>query len=86
MKHPHQNVTEYYGYVGKDSLMAGLCFKQYGQTLGDVVEKETLKVGDIEFILEQIEKGIQHIHSLGLMHVSFHSVFCFIEFSPHFAE
>ncbi|PBK64275.1 hypothetical protein ARMSODRAFT_1054458 [Armillaria solidipes] len=52
----------------KDGLMAGLCFKRYGQTLRDAVEKGTLKAGDIECILEQIEKGIQHIHGLGLVH------------------
>ncbi|SJL16852.1 uncharacterized protein ARMOST_20382 [Armillaria ostoyae] len=68
MKHPHRNVAEYYGYVEKDGLMAGLCFKRYGQTLRDAVEKGTLNTGDIEFVLEEIEKGIQHIHALGLVH------------------
>ncbi|KAK0430130.1 hypothetical protein EV421DRAFT_1860165 [Armillaria borealis] len=80
MKHPHRKVTEYYGYVGKDGLMAGLCFKWYRQTLMDAVEKGTLKVGDIEFVLEQIKNGMQHIHGLGLVHVGIHSVFCFIGF------
>ncbi|KAK0224538.1 hypothetical protein EDD85DRAFT_941154 [Armillaria nabsnona] len=68
MKHPHRNVAEYYGYVENDGLMAGICFKRYGQTLRDAAEKGTLKAGDIEFTLEQIEKGIQQIHGLGLVH------------------
>ncbi|KAK0431833.1 kinase-like domain-containing protein [Armillaria borealis] len=68
MKHPHRNVAEYYGYVEKDGLMAGLCFKRYGQTLRDAVEQGTLKAGDMDFVLDEIGKGIQHIHSLGLVH------------------
>ncbi|PBK87193.1 hypothetical protein ARMGADRAFT_1123117 [Armillaria gallica] len=68
MKNPHRNVAEYYGYVEKDGLMAGLCFKMYGQSLSDAVEKGTLIAGDIEFTLEQIEKAIWHIHGLGLVH------------------
>ncbi|SJL16867.1 uncharacterized protein ARMOST_20397 [Armillaria ostoyae] len=68
MKNPHRNVAEYHGYMEKDGLMARLCFKRYGQTLTDAVEKGTLKAGDIELTLEQIEQGIRHIHRLGLVH------------------
>ncbi|PBK64284.1 hypothetical protein ARMSODRAFT_1054487 [Armillaria solidipes] len=68
MKHPHRNVAEYYRYAEKDGLMTGLCFKRYGQTLTDAVEKGTLKAVDIEFTLKQIEQGIRHIHGLDLVH------------------
>ncbi len=40
MKSPHRNVAEYCGYVEKDGSMAGLCFKMYGQSLSDAVERE----------------------------------------------
>ncbi|PBK67944.1 kinase-like protein [Armillaria solidipes] len=68
MKHPHRNVAQYYGYVEKDGLMAGLCFKRYGQTLSDAVKKGVLPREDIESLLDQIKQGIEHIHDLGLVH------------------
>ncbi|PBK61400.1 hypothetical protein ARMSODRAFT_896791, partial [Armillaria solidipes] len=68
MKHPHRNVAQYYGYVEKDGLMVGLCFKRYGQALDDAVEKGTILRSDIESSLDQVKKGIGHIHGLGLVH------------------
>ncbi len=52
MKHPHQNVAQYYGYVEKDGLMAGPCFKRYGQMLSDAVKKGALPRADIESSLD----------------------------------
>ncbi|SJL14763.1 uncharacterized protein ARMOST_18231 [Armillaria ostoyae] len=68
MNHPHRNVAQYYGYVEKDGLMAGLCFKRYGQALDDAVEKGVILRSDIESSLDQVKKGIEHIHGLGLVH------------------
>ncbi|PBK87172.1 hypothetical protein ARMGADRAFT_1123086 [Armillaria gallica] len=80
MKHPHRNVAEYYGYMEKDGLMAELCFKRYGQTLGDAVEKGLLKRcliysksrkakrSQVVRHKTQIGKSIWRIHGLGLVH------------------
>ncbi|KAK0437665.1 hypothetical protein EV421DRAFT_1907163 [Armillaria borealis] len=70
MKHPHRNVAQCYGYVEKDGLMAGLCFKRYGQALDDAVEKGVILRlrSDIESSLDQVKKGIGHAHGLGLVH------------------
>ncbi|KAK0421582.1 kinase-like domain-containing protein [Armillaria borealis] len=68
MKYPHQNVAQYYGYVEKDGMMVGLCFKRYGQTLSDAMRIGLIRREDIEHSLDQIKKGIEHIHGLGLVH------------------
>lgn len=70
MEYPHQNVARYYGYVKKDGLMVGLCFKRYGQTLSEAVRTGLIRTEDVEHSFDQIKKGIEHIHSLGLVHVS----------------
>ncbi|KAK0437392.1 hypothetical protein EV421DRAFT_2021725 [Armillaria borealis] len=68
MKYPHQNVAQYYGYVEKDGMMVGLCFKRYGQTLSDAMKTGLIRREDVEHSLDQIKKGIEHIHGLGLVH------------------
>ncbi len=69
MKYSHQNVAQYYGYVEKDGLMDGLCFKRYGQTLSEAVRTGLIRREDVEPSLDQVKKGIEHIHGLGLVHV-----------------
>ncbi|PBK94379.1 hypothetical protein ARMGADRAFT_991497 [Armillaria gallica] len=68
MKYPHQNVARYYGYVEKDGLMVGLCFKRYGQTLSEAVRTGLIRREDVEPSLDQIKRGIEHTHGLGLVH------------------
>lgn len=70
MKNSHQNVAQYHGYVEKDGLIVGLCFKRYGQMLSEAVRTGLIRREDVEPSLDQIKKGIEHIHSLGLVHVS----------------
>ncbi len=74
MKYPHENVAQYYGYVEKDGLMVGLCFKRYGQTLSDAVRTGLIWREDVEPSLDQIKQGIEHIHGIGLVHVSLSEV------------
>ncbi|KAK0439285.1 uncharacterized protein EV420DRAFT_1231926, partial [Desarmillaria tabescens] len=68
MKHPHPNVARYYGYVEKDGLMVGLGFKRYGQTFEESVKKGVILKEDVESSFDQIKKGVEHIHGLGLLH------------------
>lgn len=70
LPYPHQNVAQYYGYVEKDGLMGGLCFRRYGQTLSDAVRTGLIRREDVEHSLDQIKKGTEHNHGLGLVHVS----------------
>ncbi len=70
MKYPRENVARYYGYVEKDGLMVGMCFKRYGQTLSDAIRTGLIRREGIEPSLDQIKKGIEHIHGLGLVHVN----------------
>ncbi|KAF2458987.1 hypothetical protein BDY21DRAFT_384881 [Lineolata rhizophorae] len=55
-KHPHTNIVEYHGCLVKDERIVGLGFVHYGCTLAELL------------CLNGIENGIQHIHSLGLIH------------------
>ncbi len=50
--------------------MVDLCFKRYGQTLSEAVRTGLIRREDVEPSLDQIKKVIEHIHDLGLVHVS----------------
>lgn len=66
-KHPHRHICEYRGYVQKNGMITGLCFKQYGKNL-----YEALRDGDVidhRKILEGVKSGLEHLHTLGLVHV-----------------
>ncbi|KAK0452162.1 uncharacterized protein EV420DRAFT_1701615, partial [Desarmillaria tabescens] len=52
-------------YVERGGLMVGLCFKRYVQTLRDAVENGVILREDIESSLNQIKKGVEHVHGLG---------------------
>ncbi|EIM85564.1 uncharacterized protein STEHIDRAFT_59209 [Stereum hirsutum FP-91666 SS1] len=65
-KHPHRHVCEYRGYVQKNGMITGLCFKQYGKNL-----YEALRDGDVidhRKILDGVKSGLEHLHALGLVH------------------
>lgn len=68
-KNPHPNICQYRGvdYDLKSKRIMALLFQKYDMTLGELVaEKHTF---DAEKCLQDIRQGIQHIHSLGYVHV-----------------
>ncbi|CAK7269261.1 hypothetical protein SEPCBS119000_003479 [Sporothrix epigloea] len=65
-KHPHPNVATYMGCVVQDDKIKGLCFARYAKTLSERLEMKT--PFDKQRCLEEIESGIRHLHSLGLVH------------------
>lgn len=67
MQHPHPNVATYHGCVVRRGRIARLCFTWYYQNLVDRVYHDT-RPFDIERCLQDISKGIQHLHSLGIVH------------------
>jgi serine/threonine protein kinase len=80
-KHPHPNVASYRGCLETRGRVSGLCFKRYASTLADKVNPEHLNksafllsgrplVEDamMKAQLDGILAGIQHLHSLGLVH------------------
>lgn len=75
---PHPNVAKYYGAVPDSSneWIIGLAFKNYPHHLEAVVENylqqpqyENFKY-DGQKLVDGIEAGVAHIHSLGYAHVS----------------
>ena len=65
-KHPHPNVARYLGCVVEEGRIKGLCFMQYKMTLA-----KRLRIAapfDRKLCLAGIEKGIQHLHSIGIVH------------------
>ncbi|KAG6287243.1 hypothetical protein E4U45_008124 [Claviceps purpurea] len=65
-KHPHPNIVDYRGCVVIDGRISGLCLAKYKMTLG-----ERMRLGtpfDKDICLEGIERGICHLHSLGIVH------------------
>jgi hypothetical protein len=79
-RNPHRNVATYYGVEAstklsiKDAtvgffpyeLVSGLCFEYYPCTLHDqVMRKQHI---DVEKVVSDVQAGIEHIHSLDLVH------------------
>jgi len=64
---PHPNVAEYFGIVEDDGHIKGLCFAKYERTLSRYLMDgdRSLDVGEC---LRGIRSGIDHLHSLGLVH------------------
>jgi serine/threonine protein kinase len=78
MRHPHPNVATYLGCQVSDGRITGLCFARYQRTLMQEVNPHNLSkrrsrsarraTGNYGYIPVEIESGIKHIHSLGLVH------------------
>lgn len=67
----HKNVCEYRGYIQKDGLITGLCYQRLEKTLEAAVED-----GDpieMQAILDGVRCGLDHLHSIGIVHVRFSS-------------
>ncbi|KAL9605083.1 MAG: hypothetical protein Q9219_000017 [cf. Caloplaca sp. 3 TL-2023] len=66
MTSPHPNVGQYMGCIVHDGRIVGLCLEKYDSTLLESTEQDPNL--DRESCWMQIQAGIQHIHSLGLVH------------------
>lgn len=79
-KHPHPNIAQYHGCEVQDGWINGLCFTKYDCNLHQKVNphknskwefvsrRGDISPADISIWLKGIEAGIQHLHSLGLVH------------------
>jgi serine/threonine protein kinase len=64
---PHPNVAKYFGcHLDQYGLITGLCFKRYQKTLHQMVKAR--EVFDQLKCLSDIKAGIEHLHSLGIIH------------------
>lgn len=63
--HPHPNITQYFDCIARKDRIVDLCFAKYHITLEDRL-KANLPVS--RDILEDIERGFNHLHNLGLIH------------------
>jgi hypothetical protein len=65
---PHPNIAKYRGvnYEAKTQAITALLFQRYAMTLGDLVYSS--HTFDAEKCMQDVKKGIQHIHSLGYVH------------------
>jgi serine/threonine protein kinase len=64
--HPHPNIATYKGCVVRSGRIKGLCFSRYTMTLAQRLSDATDFDKDLCF--QKIERGIRHLHSLGLVH------------------
>ena len=79
-RHPHANITTYYGCRQENGRATGLCFKRYEDTLFRKVNPEWLnknmfRASAHEHVDDSLKEnfhgileGIKHLHSLGLVH------------------
>jgi serine/threonine protein kinase len=66
VKSPHQNVAQYLGCVVENDRITGLCFEKYEETLEDrLLDGRSVNIEDC---LLQISAGLDHLHSLDIVH------------------
>ncbi|KAG6229009.1 hypothetical protein E4U25_007502 [Claviceps purpurea] len=65
-RHPHPNIVEYRGCVVRDGRITGICLAKYKMNLYERIEDSTPLNKDL--FLAGIERGIRHLHSLGIVH------------------
>ncbi|KAG6261673.1 hypothetical protein E4U48_007618 [Claviceps purpurea] len=65
-RHPHPNIVEYRGCVVRDDRITGICLAKYKMTLSERMADST--PFDKDMFLDGIERGIRHLHSLGIVH------------------
>ncbi|KAG6072846.1 hypothetical protein E4U15_006738 [Claviceps sp. LM218 group G6] len=65
-RHPHPNIVEYRGCVVEDGRITGICLAKNKMTLFERMEVGT--PFDKDRCLDGIERGIRHLHSLGIVH------------------
>lgn len=65
-KHPHPNIAEYRGCIVRGGRIRGLCFAKYPLSLSQQVRGNIPL--DVDFCLQEIKKGVAHMHRLGLIH------------------
>ena len=76
--HPHPNIAQYIGCQVSDGRIIGICWKRYSETLGQRVNPGHRDKRDFSYdpdilprrndYLVEIENGLKHLHSLGLVH------------------
>ncbi|KAK7214106.1 hypothetical protein V2G26_021284 [Clonostachys chloroleuca] len=65
---PHPNIGVYYGCAVIDGRIKGLCLKRYKQTLAMLLRDQSLDYNEKQAIMEDIKRGVAHLHSLNLVH------------------
>ncbi|KAJ5946084.1 hypothetical protein N7454_002923 [Penicillium verhagenii] len=78
MRNPHLNIATYLGCQVSNGTITGLCLKKYSHTLMKEVNphshmKRKLRATRVpdkaySLVLTDVESGIKHLHSLGLVH------------------
>ncbi|KAG6072847.1 hypothetical protein E4U15_006739 [Claviceps sp. LM218 group G6] len=61
-QHPHPNIVEYRGCVVSNGRISGICLAKY--------KRHSMRDAPLnkDLFLEGIERGIRHLHSLGVIH------------------
>ena len=77
-QHPHPNIAQYLGCLIHDNRIHGICLVRYSLTLMELVNPEGRmkrdminsgnRLPDCDLMIHDIEAGIRHLHSLGLVH------------------
>lgn len=75
---PHPNIARYIGCQLSADRISGICFVKYGITLMQAVNPRNFMkrklsatrqgLGNYRQVVEDVKKGLEHVHSLGLVH------------------
>ncbi|KAJ4524870.1 hypothetical protein HRR83_000508 [Exophiala dermatitidis] len=64
----HPNIAKYLGCQVENDLITGLCFEKYGDSLFQMMQDGRSDSFDKGACLQDIRNGIQHLHSLEIVH------------------
>lgn len=69
-RHPHPNIVTYYGCVVADGRIQQLCLEKYRCSLTEYIERHgtRLPTDEAYTLLDEVEAGVQYLHSLRLAH------------------
>lgn len=72
--HPHPNVVRYHGVQVEDGYVVGLVLDKLDVNVIEALEYPIKKsrLWTVEEVVKDIKQGLDHLHALGIMHVSSH--------------
>lgn len=71
--HSHPSIVRYHGVKVEDGFVVGIVLDKLDVPLREALAKSVAKqdhAATVEKFMKEIQEGLEHLHSLGIMHVS----------------
>lgn len=70
---PHPNIVKYHGVLVENGYVVGIVLDKLDIDLQTAVSEPTKPshAWTVERVMKDVKEGLEHLHSIGIMHVSF---------------